>query len=175
MKKLVGLMMVSFLILLSACGNSSSKHSASAEEVKDLVNYYSITDVEEGINANIDSKVMTLTDKKGNVIESMDLPEDEFFLSIAPFKKDTHPCSIHSLSGCQGELVEEALHVTVVDSKGKTIIDEDMETMKNGFIDLWLPRNQEFKVTITDGILETMEVLSTYDDSRTCITTMQLK
>lgn len=47
--------------------------------------------------------------------------------------------------------------------------------MKNGFIDLWLPRNQEFSVKMTDGDLETEEVLSTYEDSRTCITTMQFK
>ena len=87
----------------------------------------------------------------------------------------THPCEIHSLSGCQGELIEEELHVTVVDQKGNTIIDENMTTMKNGFIDLWLPRNQEFSVKMTDGDLETEEVVSTYEDSRTCITTMQFK
>ena len=175
MKNLIGLIILSFALILSACGNSEPKNTALAEEVKERVHHYSITDVEEGINASIDSKVMSVSDSKGKVIESLNLPEDEFFVSIAPFKTMTHPCEIHSLSGCQGELIEEELHVTVVDQKGNTIIDENMTTMKNGFLDLWLPRNQEFSVKITDGDLETEEVVSTYDDSRTCITTMQFK
>ena len=55
MKNLIGLIILSFALILSACGNSEPKNTASAEEVKDRVHHYSITDVEECINASIDS------------------------------------------------------------------------------------------------------------------------
>lgn len=128
MKNLVGLFILSFALILSACGNSEPKHTTSDEAVKERVYYYSVNDIEEGINVSIDSKVMSVTNSNGKVIESLNLPEDEFFVSIAPFKTMTHPCEINSLSGCQGELIEEELHVTVVDQKGNTIIDENMTT-----------------------------------------------
>src|SRR5699024_4598072 len=78
-----------------------------------------------------------------------DLPEDEFFVSIAPFLNETHPCDIHSLTGCQGELVNEDLEVQIENSSGEVILDEKQQTEANGFIDLWLPRDDTFNVTIT--------------------------
>src|SRR5699024_4262682 len=86
------------------------------------------------------------------------LPEDEFFVSIAPFLNETHPCDIHSLTGCQGELVNEDLEVQIENSSGEVILDEKQQTEANGFIDLWLPRDDTFNVTITQDGKKTIKV-----------------
>src|SRR5699024_12282143 len=78
-----------------------------------------------------------------------ELPEEEFFVSIAPFINETHECAVHSLTGCQGELVEEDFDVLITDSSGEVVVDETMTTEENGFIDLWLPRDETFVVEMT--------------------------
>ena len=56
-----------------------------------------------------------------------------------------------SLTGCQGELVNEEFDVYIEDTEGNVIIDQTMKTESNGFIDLWLPREKSYKVTIAYG------------------------
>ena len=41
------------------------------------------------------------------------LPEDSFYLSIAPYVEQTHECHFHSLTTCLGELSNQNVHVTV--------------------------------------------------------------
>jgi len=76
--------------------------------------------------------------------------------------------------GCQGELVQEDFNVHIEDSKGNVILDEEKQTEANGFIDLWLPRDETFNVIITQGDKESASEISTFDGDNTCITTMQL-
>src|SRR5699024_8707503 len=90
------------------------------------------------------------------------------------FLNETHPCDIHSLTGCQGELVNEDLEVQIENSSGEVILDEKQQTEANGFIDLWLPRDDTFNVTITQDGKKTTSEISTYDGDNTCITTIQL-
>ena len=33
------------------------------------------------------------------------------------------------------------VHATITDANGAVIVDKDIETMDNGFIGVWLPRN----------------------------------
>src|SRR5699024_4018621 len=73
-----------------------------------------------------------------------DLPEDEFFVSIAPFVETTHPCTNHSLTGCQGELVEKEFDVYIQDEDGNVVVDETMTSFENGFIDFWLPCDKTY-------------------------------
>src|SRR5690606_31878820 len=104
-----------------------------------------------------------------------DLPEDEFFVSIAPFVDTTHPCAIHSLTGCQGEMADEEFEITIEDQEGRRILDQQkVRTMENGFIDLWLPRNRVYEVTIRQGDRTSQAQISTFKNDNTCITTMQL-
>lgn len=151
--------------------NADTQDQASAD-IKDLVHEYSVG-TSESETASITSSELVVTDENEEVTK-YELPADEFFVSIAPFKTTTHPCDIHSLTGCQGELVEEEFNVLVQDSKGATVLDESKKTEANGFIDLWLPREDTFKVTITQGSQETTSDISTFDGDNTCITTMQL-
>lgn len=103
-----------------------------------------------------------------------DLPKDEFFVSIAPFVNETHPCAIHNLATCRGEMANEDFKVYIEDGDGKVVLDQTLKSQPNGFIDLWIPRDQNLKVKITyDGKTAESEI-STFEDDNTCITTMQL-
>ncbi|WP_019908947.1 CueP family metal-binding protein [Paenibacillus sp. HW567] len=103
------------------------------------------------------------------------LPKDEFFVSIAPYLEKSHPCATHNLVGCQGELAEQEFSVTVQDSEGNAVMDKKiMKSQPNGFIDLWLPRDQTYRVTIEQNGKIAKSEVSTYQENDTCVTTMQL-
>ena len=169
---------LNFLILLAifslvACQNDGgSTNEFNDEEIKELVIDYSIND-HNGEVATITGTALTITQSDGQE-EVYQLPEDEFFVSIAPFLDNTHPCTYHSLTGCQGEMIEQELNVYVEDQDGQVVIDQKMTTLANGFIDLWLPRDQTYQITITHQGKEAVSQISTFDNDATCITTMQL-
>ncbi|MNP57273.1 hypothetical protein D3C76_1520860 [compost metagenome] len=106
---------------------------------------------------------------------SYSLPEDEFFVSIAPYVNKTHPCAIHSLTGCQGEMTEEEFSVSVQDAEGNQVMDKQtVKSQPNGFIDLWLPRDKTYNVTIEQDGKKAESEISTFEQNDTCVTTMQL-
>jgi len=78
------------------------------------------------------------------------------------------------LTGCQGELVEEEFDVLIEDEDGNVILDEKVTSQANGFIDLWLPRDRTYQVTINKEGKVAEQKLSTFKGDDTCITTMQL-
>ncbi|GAA0310373.1 hypothetical protein GGQ92_001605 [Gracilibacillus halotolerans] len=157
------------VILLGACSNDSVHEP---DEIKKLVQKYSIGEF-ENLSASITSTELVVSSENNNQ-KVYKLPSDEFFVSIAPFINTTHECAIHSLTGCQGELVEQEFHVSIKDEEGNTVLDQEMKSLNNGFIDLWLPRNQTFLVEIEyKGRIAKSEI-STFEGDNTCITTMQL-
>lgn len=125
------------------------------------------------LSAFITSEQLIVTDSS-NKSTTYDLPKDEFFVSIAPYVKNTHPCATHSLTGCQGELTEQEFKVYIKDTEGTVIVDETMKSQSNGFIDLWLPRDKEYSVTIEQDGIKAKAELSTFKTDNTCVTTMQL-
>jgi hypothetical protein len=158
---------------MAACNEDTSiEKSGETKDIKEMVHDYSVGDF-ENISASITSQQLVVTDEHNK--ETMyDLPDDEFFVSIAPFETTTHPCAIHSLTGCQGELVEKEFQVLIEDEDGNVVVDKSITSLENGFIDLWLPRDKNFHVTIEhDGKVAESEI-STFKDDNTCITTMQL-
>ncbi|PIC69846.1 hypothetical protein CSV77_11275 [Sporosarcina sp. P16b] len=173
--------MMAMLLLITALLVGCSKENANNEEqapqesvdIKELVNDYTVRNA-VAASASITSSELIVTDDDKKVT-TYDLPEDEFFVSIAPFVNTTHPCDIHSLTGCQGELVEEDFDVHIEDSEGHVILDEVKKTEANGFIDLWLPRNDTFTVTIKQDTKKTVSEITTFDGDNTCITTMRLE
>lgn len=78
------------------------------------------------------------------------------------------------MTGCQAELVEQDFYVYIEDLDGNVVINETVKSHPNGFIDLWLPRDQRYRITIEfDGRMVESQ-LSTFKSDPTCITTMQL-
>lgn len=165
------------VLLLAACHESAGQSESSAEQngedIVQLVHEYSTGDFED-VSASITSNELIVTNADGEE-KIYELPENQFFLSIAPYIDETHPCTNHSLTGCQGEMPNELFDVEITDSDGDIVIAETMETLDNGFIDLWLPRNDDYEVFITYEGKTAEAILSTYDGDQTCITTMQLE
>src|SRR5690625_3725094 len=171
MRKLYITLLFGLIIIIASCA-SENDATDEIENVRDLVHYYSTEQFSEDVTASITSHELIVT-KKGEE-KNYDLSEEDFFISIAPFKTTTHECAIHSLTGCQGELVEETLHVYIEDDQGEVIKDEEMTTLANGFIDLWLPRERTYTVKFTQDDYKAEGEISTFKDDHTCITTVQL-
>ncbi|WP_031461910.1 CueP family metal-binding protein [Paenibacillus polymyxa] len=125
-------------------------------------------------SASINSSQLMVT---GNDTRPMtyNLPDNEFFVSIAPYVDQTHPCATHSLTGCQGEIKNGAFNVTVHDIEGNVIMENAaMKSQPNGFIDLWLPRDKTYRISVNHEGKTAQTEFSTYEKDDTCITTMQL-
>ena len=78
------------------------------------------------------------------------------------------------MTGCQGELVNEEFDVYIEDMEGNVVVDKQVKTPSNGFIDLWLPRDKEYQIEIEHEGKKVESELSTFENDNTCITTMQL-
>lgn len=174
MNRRIPIILIILSLLLVACSKGSVKENNHNESVniKQLVEDYTVGNV-DATAASITSKelIVTETDGKETVY---DLPADEFFVSIAPFVDETHPCDIHSLTGCQGELANVDFDFYIEDEAGNVVVNETLNSEANGFIDLWLPRDQTYQVKVTYDGKEVESEISTFDNDGTCITTMQL-
>ncbi len=159
-------------IYLFSGGDKKTAHHENSKDIKQLVQDYSMRKI-TAQSASITSQQLIVT-AEDSAKTTFDLPEDEFFLSIAPFVENTHPCEIHSLTGCQGEMVNQEFDVRVVDQEGNTVLDQKMNTQSNGFVDLWLPRDKTYRVTFEHEGKTAESEISTFKDDNTCITTMQL-
>lgn len=71
-------------------------------------------------------------------------------------------------------MVNEKVDMIIEDTKGNVIFNETVETMPNGFIDLWLPRDKTFNITISKDGKKVEQEISTFKGDNTCITNMQL-
>ena len=78
------------------------------------------------------------------------------------------------MTGCQGEMAEEEFDVYIEDTEGNLILDETLKSQSNGFIDLWLPRDKTYRITIVHDGKTVKSEFSTFENDSTCITTMQL-
>ncbi|HLQ72704.1 MAG TPA: CueP family metal-binding protein [Bacillota bacterium] len=168
------LLLLVTIALLVGCSTSEEKSddALTTEDIKALVHKYSTENIDDE-TASITSEELIITNNNDDETR-ITLPEDEFFVSIAPFETYTHECAIHSLTGCQGELENETFDVLIKDEEDNIVVDEQMETLANGFIDLWLDKNEVYTVTISQHDKEVTSELSTFEGDDTCITTMEL-
>lgn len=105
---------------------------------------------------------------------AVDLPEDEMYVSIAPYVDRTHECYYHSLATCQGELVEEPVAVTITDEDGTVLVEEDATTYTNGFVGYWLPKDISGTIEVEYEDRTGSVPFSTGEGDPTCITTLQV-
>jgi hypothetical protein len=143
----------------------------SAEEVVEELDS-THRDREKGLAASVTAGQVVLSDRDRQI--ALDVPEDRFYLAVAPYETTTHGCFHHSLSGCQGELVDTPVHVTVTDADGTVVVDEERTTYANGFVGLWLPADIEGTLEVrAQGKTATADIATGADDP-TCLTTMRL-
>lgn len=79
------------------------------------------------------------------------------------------------MSSCQGELPQKEFNVIAVDLDGNVLFDETIATLPNGFFELWLPRNRMIKLRIQGLGRTATGTIGTFNKSKTCITTFQLR
>jgi hypothetical protein len=79
------------------------------------------------------------------------------------------------MSSCQGELAEKSFYVTAVDQKGNLLVNETVTTLRNGFFELWLPRKRIIDLRIQGFNRLAQGKITTYDASKTCVTTFRLQ
>lgn len=142
------------------------------DDIKGLIADYSGNKTTDK-KVSITSQELIVTDADANQTVYA-LPSDEFFVSIAPYINETHPCKDHSLTGCQGELVGKEIDVLIENEKGEVIVDETVTTLPNGFIDLWLPRNEAYVIELNHDGKKVSGNLTTFEEDGTCVTTLQL-
>jgi hypothetical protein len=129
-------------------------------------------DRDKGLAASVTSDQVVLADEDRQV--ALDVPQDRFYLAVAPYETTTHDCFHHSLSGCQGELVDTPVHVTVTGTDGTVLVDEERTTYANGFVGLWLPADIEATIEVrAQGGTATADIATGADDP-TCLTTLRL-
>lgn len=177
MRKQLFLISVAALIGLSGCASQQSSSNQQVKEselvnIKQLVSDYS-NDIIKDQSASITSTQLIVTNSDNSQLTYV-LPQEEFFVSIAPYIEQTHPCATHSLTGCRGELVDTEFEVYIEDIEGIVIQSEKLKSNSHGFIDLWLPRDKEYHISITQNENTTESKFSTFENDDTCITTMQL-
>ncbi len=148
----------------------------STEEVIDKLEATPIADRSTSLMASIRPDEVQLTDTETQEATAIPMPEDRFYLSVAPYITQTHECYYHSLTTCKGELRNAEVKVTVTNSEtGKTVLSETRTSADDGFVGLWLPRGIQGDLTIEyDGKSATSKISTAKSDDATCLTTMKL-
>jgi len=129
---------------------------------------------------NIDVKTFVTPDavnfqfKDGKTVV-VPLPDDQMIVSIAPYVNKTHPCATHTMSSCKGELKDTRIEVKAVSAEGRVLINEPIMSPSTGFIDLWLPRNQEITLYVYALGKKATGVITTFRNSKTCDSTLKLE
>ena len=72
-------------------------------------------------------------------------------------------------------MAEKDFDVRAVDQDGNVLIDETIATLRNGFFELWLPRNRRIELRIQGLKREAQGTIGTFDVSKTCVTTFRLR
>ncbi|WP_166245293.1 CueP family metal-binding protein [Paenibacillus turpanensis] len=174
-RRIIGVTAVVTAVLLGAYLYTQQAGSDTLKEtqnIKQLVQDYSRGSLKAQAASITPRQLIVTTNDKSKV--AYDLPKEEFFVSIAPYLNNTHPCATHSLTSCQGELTNQSFHVYIEDAKGKVVVDQTMKSEANGFIDLWLPRDKTYSITVKHNGKTVKSELSTFETDNTCISTLQL-
>ena len=69
----------------------------------------------------------------------------------------------------------KSFEVKGIDQNGEIVIDQTVNTLRNGFMELWLPRERVISLLIKHRNVAAKGVLETFDNNPTCVTTFQLK
>lgn len=180
-----------FPLVIAGCGTRGSKRAsvssnedlllehgfadAGAHEIIDRLEALPVAERPQDLIASVTPTSLQLSDDSGREAE-LPLPEDQFYLSVAPFVETTHECAFHSLTTCRGELRSREVAVRVVDSGSGEVLEEGTRTSHdNGFLGLWLPRGITTELTCTlEDYTGAASISTQAEDDLTCLTSLQL-
>ncbi len=72
-------------------------------------------------------------------------------------------------------MTEKEFDVKAVDQDGNVLVNETIVTLRNGFFELWLPRNRKIGLRVQGPNRIAKGIIKTFNDSKTCITTFRLQ
>lgn len=145
-----------------------------APQIIERLDTMPVTERSTDLIASVQSDALILTDGEQHETRLL-MPDDEAYISIAPYREQTHDCHFHSLTTCLGELPNTEVQLTLTGEDGKVLLDETRQTYDNGFVGIWVPRGIEATLTIEhEGQSGTATVSTTDEDDPSCITTLQL-
>ena len=146
-----------------------------AAQVIERLDTMPVADRPTDLIASVQPDALVLTDDQKRETR-LPMPEDEVYISVAPYREQTHDCYFHSLTTCTGELRNAVVEVTVTDNAtGEVVHEAEATTFDNGFLGLWLPRGLDGTLTVTaDGLTATAPIATTGAEDATCLTTLQL-
>src|SRR5690606_18291896 len=76
-----------------------------AVEIIDQLDRVAVAERATNLMASVRSDSLLITDGQEEV--TLEIPEDRFYVSIAPYVSQTHDCYYHSLTTCVGELSQQ--------------------------------------------------------------------
>ncbi len=127
------------------------------------------------LRASVRPGELQLSDTRTGAATSLDLPDDVFYVSIAPYLYNTHECFYHSLTTCKGELGGRQLQVTITDkSTGVALFDGATTAYDNGFVGFWLPAGVQATLAVEHAGRSATTDIATGPEDPTCITTLHL-
>lgn len=145
-----------------------------AAQVIERLDTMPLADRPVNLIASVQPDAIVLTDDQERETQ-LPMPEDEVYISVAPYREQTHDCYFHSLTTCLGELANTAVQVTLTGEDGDVLLDEVRQTYDNGFVGIWVPRGIKATLTIEhEGRTGTVTISTMNEDDATCITTLQL-
>ncbi|EYT52176.1 hypothetical protein H490_0114445 [Leucobacter sp. UCD-THU] len=145
-----------------------------AAQVIERLDTMPVADRPTDLIASVQPDALVLTDDQKRETR-LPMPEDEVYISVAPYREQTHDCYFHSLTTCLGELADTAVQVTLTGEDGDVLLDEVRQTYDNGFVGIWVPRGIKATLTIEhEGRTGTVTISTMNEDDATCITTLQL-
>ncbi len=180
--KTVLVILIGFVFFLSGCGVNEPDSAAGL----DMKPFDSKTIKEAVADANkwrkSNPKVTSFINQRELVITLSDnteyrkkLDDDETFAAIAPYINSTHDCATHYFSSCDAELKEETFYLKATDEENIILYDGNITSLNNGFFELWLPRNRTITLHIEYEGRKVDEMITTFSESNTCITTAKLE
>ncbi|MGB4136693.1 MAG: CueP family metal-binding protein [Microbacterium sp.] len=145
-----------------------------AAEIIERLDTMPVGDRPADLIASVQPDALVLTDDQERETR-LPIPDDEVYISVAPFREQTHQCHFHSLTTCLGELANTEVQLTLTDDAGDVLISETRQTYDNGFVGIWAPRGIEATLTIEhEGRIGSVTISTMSEADPTCITTLQL-
>ena len=98
-----------------------------------------------------------------------------FYVAIAPYISQTHPCTYHVKGSCQAELKAVTFRYWLRSTDGAVSRIGTVRTGSDGFLEWWLPPNKRYVATFEYEGRRGTGTFSSFPKDPTCITTIQLQ
>ena len=145
------------------------EYQLKTDDIEVLIDQLETRDFEGALSASITHQTVSIQTEEDAY--TFDLLNEMFYISFAPYINMTHECYTHSLTGCQGELVNQDMEIKVYDESNQLIDDRIINTGDDGFIGLFLESGQTYRIDVVYNDLTTEFYTS---PTQTCYTEARL-